>query len=169
VQKILSGCLALTLVAMLAGCGENGGEANVSLSHKKISVTESVWGTSPDGKEVKAFTLTNMNGMKAVIIEFGGILHELHVPDKDGNLADVVLGCNSIEDYDTVSPYFSALTGRYANRIRSPLTTIPIVSTAAFMVFTGRCGKEPPSTPTIWFRWPLLTPVPTAKRVFPAH
>ena len=113
-QKILSGCLAMTMIAMLSGCGEKGGKTNVASSENELRITESNWGTSPDGKEVKAFTLTNANGMKAVIIEFGGILHELHVPDKDGNLADVVLGCDTIEGYDTVSPNFSALTGRCA-------------------------------------------------------
>ena len=116
-QRVLSGCIAITALLALSGCGAKGREASVSSTENKLSITESVWGTAPGGEEVKAFTLTNANGTKAVIIEFGGILHELHVPDQDGNLADVVLGCHSIEDYDTVSPYFGALVGRYANRI----------------------------------------------------
>ncbi len=123
-QKIISGCAAIAVVIALSGCGEKGGETDVSSTENKLSVTESVWGTAPGGEEVKAFTLTNANGMKAVILEFGGILYELDVPDKDGNLADVVLGCDSIEDYDTVSPYFSALTGRYANRIANGAFTL---------------------------------------------
>ncbi len=123
-QKVLSGCLVMTMIAMLAGCGEKGGETSVVSSENELGVTESSWGTAPDGTDVTAFTLTNANGMKAVIIEFGGILAELHVPDDDGNLADVVLGCDSIEDYDAVSPYFSALTGRYANRIAKGAFTL---------------------------------------------
>jgi aldose 1-epimerase len=74
-------------------------------------------GDATGGETVKQYELVNGNGMKAVILEYGGILHELHVPDKDGNLADVVLGCSSVESYGTDSPYFGAITGRYANRI----------------------------------------------------
>jgi len=109
VQKLLMGCL-VTLVA-LTGCEQ-----------KKVTMIASFdtalpLGEVTKGEPVKQFELTNGNGMKAVILEYGGILHELHVPDKDGNLADVVLGCSSIESYDTDSPYFGAITGRYANRI----------------------------------------------------
>ena len=108
-QKLLMGCL-VTLVA-LTGCEQ-----------KKVTMIASFdtalpLGDVTKGEPVKQFELTNGNGMKAVILEYGGILHELHVPDKDGNLADVVLGCSSVESYDTDSPYFGAITGRYANRI----------------------------------------------------
>src|SRR5437870_4608629 len=80
-------------------------------------VKEEAYGKLPDGKEVKAFTLTNKNGMKAKIITYGAILAELHVPDKDGKLADVVLGFDNLEGYLKGHPYFGANVGRCANRI----------------------------------------------------
>lgn len=48
---------------------------------------------------------------------YGGIIQSLKVPDKNGRLGDVVLGFNDLADYETNSPYFGALIGRYGNRI----------------------------------------------------
>lgn len=80
-------------------------------------VKEETYGKLADGREVKIYTLTNRNGMKAKIISYGAILTELHVPDKDGKLADVVLGFDKLEDYVKPHPYFGANVGRVANRI----------------------------------------------------
>ena len=63
------------------------------------------------------FELENKHGFRAKISSLGGILMELHVPDRDGKLADVVLGFDEIEQYDEKSPYFGALIGRFGNRI----------------------------------------------------
>jgi aldose 1-epimerase len=108
VQKIFVGCLMAVLA--LSGCEK---KATMITSFD----TPLTLGAELEGDSVKQFELINGNGMKAVILEYGGILHELHVPDKDGNMADVVLGCSSVESYGTDSPYFGAITGRYANRI----------------------------------------------------
>lgn len=63
-------------------------------------------------------TATNNNGMKARWITRGATLAELHVPDRDGNLADVVLGFDDESTYETGSnQHFGCTTGRYANRI----------------------------------------------------
>jgi len=51
------------------------------------------------------------------IIDFGGVITEVHAPDRAGRLADVVLGFDSLEPYRSDSPYFGALIGRYGNRI----------------------------------------------------
>jgi aldose 1-epimerase len=80
-------------------------------------ITEAPFGTLPRGEQVKLYTLTNTNGLVAKITNFGGIITELHVPDRDGNFADVVLGFDSLEPYRTNNPYFGALIGRYGNRI----------------------------------------------------
>jgi aldose 1-epimerase len=66
-------------------------------------------------------TLINSNGMKAVVTPYGGKVMSLFVPDKDGNLEDIVLGYDSASQYPTGNPYFGALIGRYGNRIAKGL------------------------------------------------
>lgn len=70
-----------------------------------------------DGKEVYLFTMTNINGMTVKITNYGGIITSIMVPDRSGNLGDVVLGYDSLDQYLEKSPYFGAIVGRYANRI----------------------------------------------------
>lgn len=71
----------------------------------------------PGGAQVHVFTLTNASGMLVRILDFGGIITEIHVPDRDGVFADVALGFDTLAPYRGDSPYFGALIGRYGNRI----------------------------------------------------
>jgi aldose 1-epimerase len=80
-------------------------------------VVQAPFGQMPDGTPVSLYTLTNANGMVAKITDYGGIITELHAPDRDGMLADVVLGFETLDPYFGEHPYFGALIGRYANRI----------------------------------------------------
>jgi len=80
-------------------------------------ITRSPFGTLPGGAQVSQFTLTNAAGMVVKILDFGGIIREIHVPDRAGQLADVALGFDTLEPYLSDSPYFGALIGRYGNRI----------------------------------------------------
>ena len=75
------------------------------------------WGKLPDGRAVDLYTLTNGKGMEARIINFGGILVSLKVPDKTGAPVDVVLGFDTFDPYIKNPAYFGALIGRYGNRI----------------------------------------------------
>ncbi|UCC71995.1 MAG: galactose mutarotase [Gemmatimonadota bacterium] len=75
------------------------------------------FGRTADGKDVGLYTLANANGVVVKITNYGGILTHLFVPDREGNLADVVLGYDSLDDYLRDSPYFGAIVGRYGNRI----------------------------------------------------
>ena len=75
------------------------------------------FGRTPDGQEVELYTLENRHGLRADISTYGGILVRLLTPDRQGRLADVVLGYNRLEDYIKDSPYFGAIIGRYGNRI----------------------------------------------------
>ena len=77
-----------------------------------------------DGKSTALYTLTNSNGMEVCITNFGGRIVSVMVPDKDGNLRDVVLGFDNISDYETVPSDFGAAIGRYANRIGQGRITI---------------------------------------------
>ena len=70
-----------------------------------------------DGEEVRIFSITNEQAMEVRIINYGGIITSIKVPDRVGKLDDVVLGHDSLEGYLHRSRYFGALIGRYANRI----------------------------------------------------
>lgn len=78
---------------------------------------EEVYGTLPDGREVKIFTLTNANGLRARVTEYGAILVSMEVPDKDGTLADVTHGYDTLEGWLGNTSYFGATVGRFGNRI----------------------------------------------------
>jgi len=71
----------------------------------------------PDGQSIDLYTLTNRNGMKVIITNYGGRGVSLFVPDRAGKVADVVLGFDDLSGYLEQNPYFGALVGRYANRI----------------------------------------------------
>ncbi len=73
--------------------------------------------TTPDGKAVYVYTLRNSKGAEARILNYGGIVISLTMPDKSGKMGDVVLGHNDFPMYITNSTYFGALIGRYGNRI----------------------------------------------------
>jgi len=75
------------------------------------------FGKTPDGTEVDLYTLTNSLGMQTSITNYGGIVVTLKVPDRNGNLDDVVLGYETLDEYLAGSPYFGAIIGRYGNRI----------------------------------------------------
>lgn len=80
-------------------------------------VTVEDWGKTPDGEAVHLYTLTNAHGLRARVATWGATLISLETPDRDGHLADIVLGFDSLEGYLAGSPYFGSTVGRYANRI----------------------------------------------------
>lgn len=82
-----------------------------------MSMVKELFGTARDGKDVYAFTLENANGMKARIINFGAVLVNLYVPDKNGNLTDVVLGYDKLEDYYGNASFIGVTIGPSANRV----------------------------------------------------
>ncbi|MBR6451787.1 MAG: galactose mutarotase [Lachnospiraceae bacterium] len=81
-----------------------------------MSVKVSDFGKMPDGRQIHLYTIEN-GGLKACVTDFGAILVSLFVPDKKGNVADVVLGFDSGEDYFHNDSFFGATVGRNANRI----------------------------------------------------
>lgn len=93
-------------VALLifAGCGQKSQKQEEQQSMKSE-------------QSIKAFTLENKNGCEVKITNFGGKVMTLKVPDKDGNISDVVLGYENAEEYVDGNPFFGALVGRYGNRI----------------------------------------------------
>ncbi|MCA1862456.1 galactose mutarotase [Janthinobacterium sp. HSC-3S05] len=82
-----------------------------------VSVTQAPFGILPDGQPVSVFTLTNRQGMQVKVLDYGAIISEIHVPDRDGSFADVVLGFERIEPYLANGAFLGAVIGRYGNRI----------------------------------------------------
>ncbi len=102
--------VAMAGAAMLANIG---GMAQAASG----TITQKPFGTAPDGQAVTLYTLTNPKGMQVSIMNYGGIVQSLLVPDKTGKLGDIVLGYDTLDQYVANSPYFGAIVGRYANRI----------------------------------------------------
>ena len=76
------------------------------------------FGKAADGTPVESYTLTNTNGASVKIMTLGATVTEINVPDKVGKFANVVLGFDSAEGYQSdKNQYFGATTGRVANRI----------------------------------------------------
>ena len=113
-------CLGFVAVvsAGLAGCANESPEGAASRAGgAKAGVVKSDFGKTKEGEAVDLYTLTNKNGLVAKITNYGGIVTELHVPDKNGQMGDIVLGFKNIDGYLAGHPYFGALIGRYGNRI----------------------------------------------------
>ena len=78
-----------------------------------------------DGKETSLCVLVNKSGSELTILNYGAKIASIVVPDKNGNLTDVVTGHSSINDYlSSEEPYFGAICGRYGNRIAKGQFTI---------------------------------------------
>jgi aldose 1-epimerase len=75
------------------------------------------YGTLPDGREVRIFTLSNSQGLRARVTEYGAILVSMEVPDKIGKISDVTLGYDTLEGWLTNTSYFGSTVGRFGNRI----------------------------------------------------
>jgi len=96
------------------------GAASLALSASGAvagSVEKASYGATKDGEQVDIYTMKNDNGMVVKFLSYGGIITEMDVPDRSGQNGDAVLGFNNLADYETKSPYFGAIIGRYANRI----------------------------------------------------
>ena len=100
---------ALVCCAVMTGCSEN----KLTLSGLDSKAFES----NVDGKETGLYVLKNANGVEVCVTNFGGRIVSLMVPDKNGEMRDVVLGFDSISTYRNVPSDFGASVGRYANRI----------------------------------------------------
>src|SRR5689334_24831049 len=105
----------------LASCAnENDGskkEKSLVSTARTGKVDKQSFGKTKDGQAVDLYTLTNAGGASVSIMNYGGTVTSLNVPDRNGALGDVVLGFDTIDQYLENPPYFGALIGRYGNRI----------------------------------------------------
>ena len=82
-----------------------------------MNITQELWGTSPEGKAIYRYTLKNASGAYVQLGSVGAAIVSIVVPDKEGRLADVVIGYPNALDYVADGPCCGKIPGRYANRI----------------------------------------------------
>lgn len=109
--------IAGLLVATACGTSTQQENDQPETSTSPMQISQTSYGTTEDGTAVDLFTLVNDNGIEMKVTNYGGIITELKVPDKNGEMGDVVLGYDNLDDYIESNPYFGALVGRYGNRI----------------------------------------------------
>jgi len=109
-SRIFFVAVAMSLLIALVGPGVKPASASGTIVVKPYGVTA-------DGIPVDEYTLTNSYHMEVKIITFGGTITSIKIPDRKGNFKNVALGFDNLQDYETKSPYFGCITGRYANRI----------------------------------------------------
>lgn len=88
-----------------------------------ISIHSEEYGVLSNGDKVDLYTL-KAGSITVKVINYGGIITEILVPDKQGKLGDVVLGFDNLADYETKNRYFGAIVGRFANRLREGNITV---------------------------------------------
>ncbi|WP_434676974.1 galactose mutarotase [Pseudomonas sp. R1-18] len=92
--------------------------ATLTAQAASLSSERSSFGTLPDGTAVEKYTLRNSHGVQASIITYGATLQSLLTPDKQGKVADIVLGFDDVKGYqDNGTVYFGATIGRFGNRL----------------------------------------------------
>ncbi len=82
-----------------------------------VTIEKKAFGRTLDGVDIDQYILKNRNGMEISAINYGGIITSWKAKDREGNYKDIVLGFNKLSEYETESPYFGAIIGRYGNRI----------------------------------------------------
>lgn len=126
-KSILVATATAALISACASQSTDNGNAEATASGLNPKDFDTTYVDSLKGeKEVSLYTLKNKNGMEVCITNFGGRIVSIMVPDKDGNLQDVVLGFDKASDYfpQNNASDFGAAIGRYANRINQGQITV---------------------------------------------
>src|SRR5215467_3351797 len=118
-RHLLTCVTVLVLVWMTAGLLF----AQTTSSKHTSGVQEQPFGTQ-GGRPVTLYTLTNAHGVEVRAMNYGGIILSMRVPDRKGQIADIVLGHEKLEGYVPNPPYLGAIVGRYANRIANGTFTL---------------------------------------------
>ena len=116
-------CGRVCMMAFLMALGPEfrssapGGELQQAAANNGARVEKAAFGQTTDGTAIESYTIYNSQGASAKLITYGATVAELHVPDKNGKMGDVVLGFDNTEGYLGPHPHFGGAIGRYANRI----------------------------------------------------
>ena len=128
VKRCVYGISILSLAIMNVQCkGDKKADTETAVAETatdSVSIVKSVYGKTDKGVEIEQYSLKNQKGMEVNIITYGGIISSLKVPNKAGKSEEVVLGFNSLDQYQKDNPYFGALIGRYGNRIANGKFTL---------------------------------------------
>lgn len=128
---MLASCIG---AGSLAGCArqqtaEEETETTAATDQNQMEIKQEPFGTTKEGEETTLYTLTNANGMKVQITNYGATVTSVLTPDRQGEMGDVVLGFDNMAGYQSPEylksgPYFGAIVGRYGNRIAKGKFTI---------------------------------------------
>jgi len=104
---------------LILGAGVSLAACAIAADKPADNISKQPFGQTPDGQAVDLYTLRTAKGAEARIMTYGGIVQSLLMPDRKGNLGDIVLGYDYLDGYiiNRGNPYFGALIGRYGNRI----------------------------------------------------
>jgi aldose 1-epimerase len=111
-QLVLLAVLFMTITQLSGG------------SEVKPGITKHEFGKTSDGKTAEAYMLKNKNGVEVTVSDFGATLVSFKAPDRNGQLADIVLGYKSAAEYEGGKSFFGGTIGRYGNRIANGRFTL---------------------------------------------
>lgn len=89
-----------------------------------MKLQQDIFGTTQNNQPIERYTLTSATDSQIQIITLGGIITTLTLPDRNGQLADIVLGFDTLTSYETNTAYLGTLVGRYGNRIANGQFTL---------------------------------------------
>lgn len=123
-MKLISLSLLTVFTIGFTACNNNSEKNSSDSPSQRTPVSEKPFGQF-EGKPVTEYTLSNTSGMQVSIINYGGAISKLIVPDKNGQPGDVVFGFENLEGFlQKTNPYFGGLIGRYGNRIAKARFTL---------------------------------------------
>jgi aldose 1-epimerase len=120
-RKLLGIVVGATFV-LASACGGETSSSSMTVAPLRVAKTDV--GTTADGRPVERYTIRNGKGAEMTVLTYGGIIQSLKVPDRTGALDDVVLGFDTVAEYEKSSPYFGAIIGRVGNRIANGTFTL---------------------------------------------
>ncbi|HZL08370.1 MAG TPA: aldose epimerase family protein [Prolixibacteraceae bacterium] len=122
---LIYGIICFLLVTVEAFAGSKPAEPLLASGKSvKPSITKSLFGET-EGQKIYEYTLTNCHGMQVKVINFGGTISDIITPDKNGEMASVVLGFDSLKSYTgRANSLMGAAVGRVANRITNKTFTL---------------------------------------------
>lgn len=121
-MRPLTHAAVLSSFLLASACG--GGDSSGSMPLTPPRITKANFGTTADGRFVEAYTIRNGKGMEMVVLTYGGIIQSLRAPDRTGAFDDIVMGFDTLAEYEAHSPYFGSLIGRVGNRIAGGAFTL---------------------------------------------
>ena len=131
------------IIAAVAAC-TNPTEKNIEMPYSKPDFEGVI-----DGKTTRMFSMENENGMVVTLTNYGAKIISIYAPDRSGNFADVLLGFNSLAEYQQYGASHGAVVGPFANRIANAQFTI---DGETFQLPVNNGENSLHSGPDSWYR-----------------